>query len=295
MRVADSTLRNNVMRNLSRSLREMSKAQRQMASGQLINKPSDNPVVAVKLLNINSALAETAQYQANVRDAKAWVDLTDSTLDKIGEALHRARDLTLEGITGTTPQYARDHIATEVDQILEHVVSLANSSIDGDRYLFGGTHSQGKPFQVTAAGAVSSSVGAGSGVVKYEIMRGIEMQVNVEGAFTFVHGGVFDSLHDLAEALRTGGDGQTQLSAIDSAFDNLLNQRAIVGARQKRLEMTDLRYEDEIGVMTELKSTLGDVDLAEAIMNFNVKEHVYQAALAAGARVMQPTLLDYLR
>lgn len=294
MRVADSTLRNNVMRNLGRSLRELSKAQRQM-SGQLISKPSDNPVVATKLLNLNTAMSETAQYQSNVRDAIAWVNITDATLDKIGEALGRAKTLAQGGFTGTTPQDARDYAAGEVDQILEHVMALANSSFDGDRFLFGGTYHQGQPFVLVDGVVKTSGSGAGAGGIKYEILRGIEMQVNIEGNKAFMDGGVFKSLQDLSAALRSGSDGETEMAAVDASFNTVLNQRATVGARQNRLEMTDSRYQDEVVTMTQLKSLIGDVDMAEAIMNYNVKAHVYQAALAAGARVMQPSLLDYLR
>lgn len=294
MRVADSTLRNNVMRNLGRSLRELSKAQRLM-SGDVISKPSDNPVVATKLLNLNSALSETAQYQTNVRDALAWATITDATLDKVGESLGRAKTLAQGGFTGTTPRDARDYIAGEVDQILEHVMAMANSSFDGDRYLFGGTYHQGQPFVMTAGAVETSGTGAGSGVIKYEILRGIEMQVNVEGNKAFVDGGVFKSLQDLSAALRSGADGQAEMAAVDGAFNTILTERATVGARQNRLEMTESRYLDEVLSLKQLQSVLGDVDMAEAIMNYNVKEHVYQAALAAGARVMQPTLLDYIR
>jgi len=284
------------MRNLSKSLRELSKAQRQMASGELISKPSDNPVVATKLMNINAAMAETNQYHTNVRDALAWVTLTDATLDKVGESLGRARDLTINGITGTTPQDSKNYIAGEIDQILEHVMALANSSFDGDRFLFGGTYHNGQPFMKSASGVVASDdTGAGKGKINYEILRGIEMQVNTEGSKLFVDGGVFKALEDLSQALRNGGDGQAELEAITQAGNKVLDERAVVGARMNRLDMTSARYDDELVTMTELKSMVGDVDMAEAIMNFNVKEHVYQAALAAGARVMQPTLLDFLR
>ncbi|KAF0195892.1 MAG: flagellar hook-associated protein 3 FlgL [Bacillota bacterium] len=294
MRVADNTLRNNVMRNLGRSLRELSKAQSQM-SGQVISKPSDNPVVAAKLLNINAALSETAQYQSNVRDAVAWVSLTDATLDKIGESLGRAKTLAQGGFTGTTPQNSRDYIAGEIDQLLEHVVTLSNSSFDGERFLFGGTYHQGQPFALVGGVVGTRGTGAGSGAIKYEILRGIEMKVNIEGNKAFIDGGVFKSLHDLSTALRSGSDGQAAMVAVDAAFNTILTERATIGARQNRLEMTDSRYLDEVLTLKQLQSVLGDVDMAEAIMNYNVKEHVYQAALAAGARVMQPTLLDYLR
>lgn len=300
MRVSNATLRNNVMRNLQLSLRELARVQRQMASGRVINKPSDNPVAATKLLNLSSALAESTQFQANVRDGLGWLSVTDSTLDNIGEVFHRAKDLALAGANGTLPQDARDYNAREVDQILRHVVALANTSFDGTRSVFGGAHHGGVPFSITEGpdgfvGSVDSQVGAGSGAVRYEIIRNIDMQVNTEGHKLFVEGGLFSSLQAVRDGLLGKSDLQAAMGQLEQSMNKLLDERAVVGARHNRLEMTDRRYQEETVTLTQLKSQLGDIDMAEAIMNYNVREHVYQAALAAGARVMQPTLLDYLR
>jgi flagellar hook-associated protein 3 FlgL len=301
MRISNATLRNNVMRNLQLSLRELERTQRQMASGKAISQPSDSPVGIAKLLGVNSVLAESAQFQNNVRDGLGWLSLTDTTLDTIGEAFHRARELALAGANGTMPQEARAYNATEVDQLLRHVVALANTSLDGTRSIFGGAHHGGVPFTVSVRpdGLVDTinpaSADAGRGVVNYEIIRGIDMQVNTEGHDLFFDGGLFDSLLAVRDGLLGTGDLQTALADLDAAFNTLLDERAVVGARHNRLQMTEQRYEAQHVTLTELKSQIEDIDMAEAIMNFNTREHVYQAALAAGARVMQPTLLDYLR
>jgi len=309
MRISNATLRNNVMRNLHASLREMSEAQRKMASGRTVNVPSDNPVVAARLLNLNATLHESAQFQTNVRDGVAWLNMTDVTLGAVGEALHRAKELTLAGANSTLPPEVREFNAREVDQLLRHVVSLANSSFDGSRTLFGGTHHGTLPF-VTSENildgmlqlpTVVPGTTEGRGAISYEIMRGIEMQVNIPGAELFQdgNGNVFGALAMARDSLRgtatSPADIQLSLAALDQALSQVLDARATTGARQNRLEMAEMRYDEERVTLTGLRSKLGDVDMAEAIMNFNVRESVYQAALGAAARVMQPTLLDFLR
>jgi len=291
------------MRNLQLSLRELERSQRQMASGRVISQPSDNPVVAAKLLNINSALAESEQFQVNVRDGIAWLSVTDTTLGQVGDALHRVKELALQGATATTPDTAREYIAREVDQLLRHIVGLANVSYDGNRQLFGGTHLGAAPFTLSErippdgflASIAPADPSAGTGRISYEIIRNVDMQVNTEGRALFVDGGVFDAILAVRDALLGTGDIQLAIAAVDSGLNNVLTERAVVGARHNRLLVTEQRYQEEAVTLSELRSKLGDVDMAEAIMNFNVREHVYQAALAAGARVMQPTLLDYLR
>ncbi|MBT9152182.1 MAG: Flagellar filament 30.7 kDa core protein [Firmicutes bacterium] len=303
MRVSNTTMRNNVMRNIQLSLREMNEAQRKLASGRLVNQPSDNPIVAARLLNLSVALTESAQFQTNVRDGVAWLNMTDTTLGTVGEALHRAKELTLAGANSTLPPDVRAYNSREVDQLMRHVISLANASFDGDRTLFGGTHHGSRPFPFSEGpgGVVVDmpTVGAGVGQINYEILRGSEVQVNVEGdsLFRTGAGNVFGALEMARNALAATptADIQDAIAALDQALGNVLDARATVGARQNRLAMTELRYQEEQSTLTELKSKLGDVDMAEAIMNFNVRAHVYQAALGAAARVMQPTLLDFLR
>jgi len=302
MRISNATLRNNVMRNLHSSLREMSESQRKMASGRTVSVPSDNPVVAARLLNLNATLHESAQFQTNVRDGMAWLNMTDVTLGAVGEALHRAKELTLAGANSTLPPEVREFNAREVDQLLRHVVSLANTSFDGSRSLFGGTHHGTLPFTTSenadgTLGSPAAVPGAGVGAINYEILRHIEMQVNTPGAELFQVGNVFGSLEMARDAMRAipTADIQLSLAALDQALSNVLDARATVGARQNRLEMAEARYDEERVTLSELRSKLGDVDMAEAIMNFNVRESVYQAALGAAARVMQPTLLDFLR
>jgi len=301
MRISNATLRHNVTRNLQLSLRELERSQRQMASGRAISRPSDSPVGIAKLLGVNSVLAESAQLQSNVRDGLAWLSLTDTTLNTVGEAMHRARELALGGANGTMPDDAREHSAREVDQLLRHVIALANTSLDGTRPIFGGTHQGGVVYTVAERpdGLVDSvapvTPGAGQGVVNYEIIRGIDMTVNTEGHALFVTGGLFDALFAVRDGLLGTGDLQTALGQVDVAFNRLLDERAVAGARYNRLAMTARGYEEQTVTLTELKSQIEDVDMAEAIMKFNTRQHVYQAALAAAAKVLQPTLLDYLR
>ena len=302
MRISNATLRNNVMRNLHSSLREMSESQRKMASGRTVSVPSDNPVVAARLLNLDATLHESAQFQTNVRDGMAWLNMTDVTLGAVGEALHRAKELTLAGANSTLPPEVREFNAREVDQLLRHVVSLANTSFDGSRSLFGGTHHGTLPFTTSenadgTLGSPAAVPGAGVGAINYEILRHIDMQVNTPGAELFQVGNVFGSLEMARDAMRAipTADIQLSLAALDQALSTVLDARATVGARQNRLEMAEARYDEERVTLTALRSKLGDVDMAEAIMNFNVRESVYQAALGAAARVMQPTLLDFLR
>ena len=94
-------------------------------------------------------------------------------------------------------------------------------------------------------------------------------------------------------------DDKDQLTALladlDDELGNLLRVRAGLGARMNRVELTANRLEDDNVNFTKLMSKNEDVDIAESIMRLQNEENVYRASLATGARVIQPSLVDFLK
>ena len=101
MRVTQSMLSSNSLRNLSESYRKMGKYQDQLATGKKIARPSDDPVVAMKGMTYRTNLMEVEQYKRNFNEAYNWVENTDSALDQATSALHRIRDLTTQASNDT--------------------------------------------------------------------------------------------------------------------------------------------------------------------------------------------------
>ncbi len=85
------------------------------------------------------------------------------------------------------------------------------------------------------------------------------------------------------------------LDRIDNVMENLLSVRAEIGAKENRLELTENRLEEQTVNFTELLSNNEDVDMSEVIMDLKIEENVYRASLSAGAKIIQPSLLDFLR
>jgi flagellar hook-associated protein 3 FlgL len=109
------------------------------------------------------------------------------------------------------------------------------------------------------------------------------------------------SLMQLYDSLIDGltiGDHQmigNLLDTVDLEMANMLRVRSGVGARMNRLELTTSRLDDDYVGFTKLMSQNEDVDMAEAVMHLKSEEAVYQASLATGAKVIQPSLVDYIR
>jgi flagellar hook-associated protein 3 FlgL len=274
---------------------QLSKTQQRLASGKQITVPSDDPFGTTRALEFRSELEENQQYQRNVQEASAWQDATDTALGSIGDFTLRARELLVQGATDTVSQDGRNTIASEIDQLIDSIKSEANTQYAG-RYIFSGSQTLTAPYQ---QGAVDTYAGDNV-TVKREIGRSVQVDLNVDGQSAIGDGssGLIAALRKISADLRTPGTtAQLQgadLQALDAAHDTLTNVRSIVGARTNRLEAAQSRLEQLEGATTKLLSNTEDADMAQTLIDFSTQQAGYQAALKAGAQVIQPSLLDFL-
>lgn len=296
VRITQAMLNRTFLQNLSRNLASLDKLQNQLSSGRKIAKPSDDPVVAVRGMAYRSALVEIEQFKRNVDEGLTWLETTDKALDEATNLLQRARELLVRGLNGAMTAEDRAAMAKEIAQIKEQLGNVANTAVAG-RYIFAGTDTKNPPYDAQTGTWVNQN---GQDIL-VEIGKGIYLPINVLGKDVFAvpdaANGIFGVLDAIARGLN--GDATVDLNAelgrLDQQLDNLLAVRATVGARMNRFELIQSRLEaDEVNV-TRLLSKEEDADMAEVITNLKTAENVYRAALAAGARIIQPSLVDFLR
>lgn len=299
MRVTQSMLSTNMLRNLSNSYSRMGTLQDQLNTGKKITRPSQDPVVAIKGIGYRTDLTKVEQYQRNLGEASNWLDTTDSTLDGVGQAIHRVKELTIDAANETKTDSDREAIAQEIAQIQKQIQDMANAKV-GDKYVFSGTNTtdplynpNGAPPLYDANGFLNSA-----GVdkpVNIAINDGVELQVNSEGKKIF--GDIETLMTQLHTALVTpgGGDLNTLLGVIDDSLGQVLEARADVGARQNRVEMMNNRLETQNVVVTKQLSDNEDIDYAQAITDLITQESIHRAGLSIGGRIIQPSLVDFLR
>jgi len=294
---------NNMMQNLSNNLVKTQKYFNQLASGKKISLPSDDPIVASKALKLRTDVAEINQYKRNTDDAMAWMDITESTLNHMTDLIHRAKELTNQAANGTNTDEDVFKIREEMVELKSQLISLGNATYAG-RYIFSG-YKTDKPL-LNDDGTFNINVD-NSEQIKFEIGIGDNININVPGSDLFnrtITGATagsksefVDTFDKIISALEA--DDKDQLSSLlgdlDDELNNLLRVRASLGARMNRVELTAGRLEDDNINFTRLMSKNEDVDIAEAIMNLQNEENVYRASLATGARVIQPSLLDFLK
>lgn len=296
VRVTQSMLNRTFLQNLSRNLALLDKLQNQLSSGRKIAKPSDDPVVAVRGMTYRSALVEIEQFKRNVDEGLTWLETTDQALDEATNLLQRARELLVRGLNDTMPTDAKTAMAKEIAQLKEQLGNVANTAVAG-RYIFAGTDTKNPPYNAQTGTWDNTN----NQDILVEVGKGIYLPINVLGKDVFAvpdaANGVFGVLDAIARGLNgdTTVDLNAELGRLDQQLNNLLAVRATVGARMNRFELVKSRLEaDEVSV-TRLLSREEDADMAQVITNLKTAENVYRAALAAGARIIQPSLVDFLR
>lgn len=402
MRVTQSMMNENLMRNLNRNLRRLADKNDMMSSTKKIRRPSDDPVGAAMALRLRRQISAIEQYKSNAEDALTWMKNTETALGNTGEIMHRLRDLTIQAANGTMTLEDREKVLHEVQELKEQIFQEANST-SVDRYLFSGYNTDKPPFVKDADGKIipnpdmtklNSAIGendiglkahhieingldnkvepgkyvieisnydgitadvtiklddgtpivsenininenqvikgaAGSeweewefnfnledseleldgktfpisismeltpGSMEYNLGKSESIPVNLIGPDVFAD--IFKTVEDLEKALEN--DDQEALSGdliegIKDDTNTILMYRSQIGARTNRLEATVNRLDANYVDYRDLLSNTEDVDMARIITELKMEESIYRAALATGARIIQPNLMDFMR
>lgn len=295
-RVTQGMVNTNFIRNLNNNLTSMSNLQDQLSTGRRINKPSDDPVGLSFAMRYRSELAANDQYQENVDSALSWLDFTDSTLNKAGDVLQRLRELAVKGSNGPNPQSALDAIKSEAEQMYSELVSIANSDFNG-KHVFNGQKTDLVPYQeATAMNDITDNAD-----IQFEIGVGVRLSVNVTGNTVLGDpadtDNAFKVTKDIINALGTGNYNgvSTALANLDTRIEKFLGIRSSVGAKMNRVQLSEERLKSISGNLQTLQTKVEDVDVALAITNLKTAENVYQSSLSVGAKVIRPSLIDFLR
>ncbi|WKA53920.1 flagellar hook-associated protein FlgL [Planococcus shixiaomingii] len=294
MRVTQQMMHQNSVRHMNQNLSRFEKLNNQVASGKVLSRPSDDPNGVSKAMNLKSTIAANEQFERNVDEAKLWLDESDQTINQVVNVMQRARELAVKGANDTLSASDREAIAIEVDQLNEQVRQFANTKVN-DNYIFNGTKTDVAPFP-NADSYLTDSFDATKKLVT--IGEGVTVDVNVTADQIFGksedEGNLFKTLSDLAAGLRSG-ENTVSLETIDISIDRLLGTAAEVGARSNRVESIENRIQDTMIDLEARLSKIEDLDYAEAIIKLKSEESVYQASLASSAKIIQPSLMDFLR
>ncbi|MCY8857885.1 flagellar hook-associated protein FlgL [Bacillus atrophaeus] len=298
MRVTQGMIQQNSLRYIGSSYAKLDKLQSQVSSGKKISKASDDPIVAMKSLKYNTQLSQVKQYQSNASQAFTWLENTETNITEGIDVLSKVRDLVVQAKNGQNGEAELKSIGVEVNQLKEQLLNIANTQVNG-RYIFNGTNSDSPPVVDNGDGTYTIP---DADDVNVNISSNMALKVNSDPKSAF--GGtsasgqnVFEMLESLENALNSGSvdDMKSTLSDIDQFTDGMSAERSDIGARYNRLELINKRLETQEETATKVLSDNEDVELEEVITDFIAQQSVHRAALAVNAKIVQPTLIDFLK
>lgn len=292
-RITNQAMATAAQRNLQAGQSRLAMLQEKAGTLQNIARPSDDPSGLATAAATRAQLRAADQYNNNISDGTGWLNTADAALGQAANIMNRVRDLTLQASNGTLPGAAKEAIAIELDSLNKDLLSAANTKYLG-RNVFAGSSD--------SATAFSGNPPVFNGVPGSSVERRVDadqtVRVDADGGMAFGNGAesVFALVSNIATALRSGGgDPALQLSALNTRLHTVTSARTDVGTRQAQLEAAKDGLSARKATLEAQRSALEDADIGQVVLDLKLHETNYQVALAVTARVLQPTLMDFLR
>jgi flagellar hook-associated protein 3 FlgL len=276
----------------------MTRSQEELASGKSILEPSDNPYGAAQAITLQSSIDGLSAYERGAQDGVSWMNTSSSALTSIDSQVQRVRELVLQGASGINSPTDLENIAEEVEQLTEGVKQSADTQYAG-QYVFSGTLTSTAPYKPGAedayqgnAGAISRALGPGSSV-----------NVAVNLASVLGNGGgdgkLLSTLRTIAKNMREGPAAvetlrTTDLAALDTNLNSLTGLQAEAGAVTDQLQLALSRISSLQDTATVQLSNVQDANIAQVSIEYSNQHAAFEAALRAGASIVQESLLEFL-
>ncbi len=324
MRITNASMVRSHLYDTQNNLTNMSKINQQISTGKVINTVSDDPHKAIKIMNINNEIKYTEKYNSNIDETVGWMNTTDGALESTGNLLNEIKETILKVGNGTYSQNEMKSLNADINEKIKQLADTLNSTYGG-KYLFAGTNVDDAPLKVVENpdGSVKlefSKDKNGQTIpntddLKADISSGINIDYNISvGEILNIKDGngntvnLLDEINNLSTLMNdiANGDEQTAAKAketllndtkgkIDTLFDHVVNERTSLGVRVSTAEkIKELNDEDILNIQDVLSKTQ-DTDVVEKFIELKSAEMIYQASIQVGAKLIQPTILDYIR
>jgi flagellar hook-associated protein 3 FlgL len=288
LRITNRMISDSTLRGLQANLGRNAKLQEQLSSGKLVTRPSDNPAAATSSMLLRTQQRLDTQYLSNGENAAARLSTADNVMQTISSLLQRAKQLAVQAQDPSLPDASRDAISSELVVIQKGVTDAYNTQWLG-RPIFGGT--------VQGSVAIDSDgVYVGNDApVSARIAREVSIRIDVSGIAAGADR-IPGLLTDLAANVADGAvDVDGLQDQLETAYQELLTAIGDVGARATQVASTKERVLNEQMDLKGRISANEDVDLPQAILELQASAVAYQASLGAAGKILQTSLLDYLR
>lgn len=289
MRVTNNILFDRIS-DLSNENRErISTLQQRLASGRRVEKPSDDPFSFVEGKAITEQIEKNKQYQENISDGLYIATRAQQQLENVKDEIFRLKTLATQGANeGVYGQDELDLLAQEVAGIREKIVE--NLNFDSERYLFAGTATQTRPYEISGTSVIYNG---NNEDLTVPISDRFQVEVSASGNnFTQL----FSTIEDVQLALEAGDQDavRAELGDIDAAVQEVTSVEARIGRNIEFMELAEEQLESTNILNQDQRSEAVDADLINTAGRLQQQQTALQAALSANARLIQTSLLNFI-
>jgi len=310
MRLSTSMIYDQQARGIANSQESWLKVGQQLATGNRVNSPSDDPVAAAQAVVVSQAQTQTAQFSTARVFATQNQSTEDTTLKQVADVVIGAQTTLVAASTGTLSDDDRASYATQLEGIRAQLLNLANSTDGNGRYVFAGYNSDTAPF-VTDATTGATTYAGGSTPITQKVDASRTLTTNHTGAQIFDsltsnatkepdgstgESNIFNTLDTAIKALKTpladadqtaidsaSADMEKSMRGLKNSLNTISSVRAEVGTNLQELANLDSKGDDTtLNLKTQMSGLIG-ADTTETISSYTMQ----QAALQASYTVFQ--------
>lgn len=298
MRITSNMIHNDVIYSLNNTSALINKYNSQLLGGKIVTRPSDDPISMTSILNSRRALSGMDQYDKNISTVRSHLQTAEGALSQVSDILNRVNMLTIQGSNDTYDAQSRESIAQEIEELRDQIGILSNTKF-GSYYVFGGVDTQNAPFDRETGKWAANP--AANKKIEIEISEGIFMPINVDGEQLFNGGGlgrnIFELLTDIADNLRAGDTDALadRIEELGDVENQLLKSISTIGSNINRLDLVETKNDEFTLHTKEDLSNKEDVDIQELYIQLTSAKATYQAGIAVSSKILQTSLVDYLR
>jgi flagellar hook-associated protein 3 FlgL len=301
-RITPAMLTGTTLNNINSSLAALERTSNELSSGKTILEPSDNPYGASQVIDLQSQLDGLSSYATNVQEGISWEDTASSAMSSVGNIMQSVRQLLVQTSSGTYSQSDRESIASEVEQLTESVKQDANTQYAG-QYVFSGTKTATAPYKQGQEDAYQGDGGTVTRAIGPGVLVGISTPLSslLGNGQEAADGKLLDTMRTISEHMRGGTSedvaalGSSDLENLEANIETLSQLQATAGTVTDQLQTASSRIEGLQASITAGLSNIEDANIAETSIAYSNEQAAYQAALRAGASIVQESLLQFLQ
>ncbi|RLC29340.1 MAG: flagellar hook-associated protein 3 [Deltaproteobacteria bacterium] len=298
MRVTNRMTADLISREIYRTQQLLLKAQVKVATGKKINRPSDDPIGMGKLLDYRKIISSVDQWQENITHGKSRLKMTSTVLDQVDTLLKQAKEWAMKFATGSDT--TTDSALIEVKNLYDAIMNLANTRLGND-YIFSGHRTHTVPFSRDEN--YNAAYAGDDGDIHIITGETNRVKINATGRDTFDVGAtgggtdIFGALKELIDAMEAHDPtaAQAVVADLQDAIDQVQNVSTQTSISYNQMVSVDDFLKKYKSNIEDMLGETENADPARAIVEMQLLETTYTACLETASRVIQPSLVDFLR